>query len=454
MAELPNFDAETPTRASNPSILPFKAPVPQFIADRLIPRITGELLPELQKRNPEFMVNPIFDKEGGMVAIDFFVTLDEPTLKFIRSKISRYLYLIQKEDNEDASATFSHDPRKPISFTELLGTFRVPINRFYVPIFICIFFATLIGWLATYQAGLELNAALVDPEESTTGGIILNALIPVLISAIFITAIWFIVKRYGMNAFKYIFGILVLFYVWFGFTFVVDIIYIITWEMMAQTDISAWIFYILYYFLYVSSAIILIIAGRRFFKNKLSTGQKNIIVLLFGIFLGSIIGISFPTWTMIAFAIILSIWDLIAVFKGPLGKIAGQIMQNREEHQELINQKVAAGEITPEQAEQIGGLGSIQDVDLSDKEFRAMLGDVEIELGSGDLILYSALVAHAFINTGSWLIMGLVILGVISGAILTLIMLVTKKRVLPALPFSMAFGVIMFLLGTWIVTLI
>jgi presenilin-like A22 family membrane protease len=454
MAELPNFDNEPQGAASKPSIFLFRAPVPQFIADRLLPRITGEILPELHKKNPEYSVNPLFDKEGGMVAIDFFVPLDETAKKYLRSKIGRHLYLIQKEDNEASTAEFSHDPRKPISFTELLGTYRVPINRFFVPIFICIFFATLIGWMATFQAGLEINAAVYDPEESTTGGIILNALIPVVISAIFITAIWFIVKRYGMNAFKYIFGVLVLFYVWFGFTFVVDIVYIIAWNAMASTEISAWIFYILYYALYIGSAITLIVAGRRFFKNKLSTNQKNIIVLLFGIFLGAIIGISFPTWTMIAFAIILSIWDLIAVFKGPLGKIAEQIVQNRQDHQDLINEKVARGEIAPEQAEQIGGLGSLQDVDVTGKEFRALLGDIEIELGSGDLILYSALVAHAFINTGSWLITGLVILGVMSGAVLTLIMLITKKRVLPALPFSMAFGVLMFLLGSWIVTMI
>ena len=320
MAELPNFDGEPQGDASTPSIFPFRTPVPQFIADRLLLRITGELLPELHKKNPEYSINPLFDKEGGMVAIDFFVSLDETVKKYLKSKIGRFLYLIQKEDNEASTAEFSHDPRKPISFTELLGTYRVPLNRFFVPIFICIFFATLIGWMATVQAGLEINAAIYDPEESSTSGIILNALIPVVISAIFITAIWFIVKRYGMNAFKYIFGVLVLFYVWFGFTFVVDIVYIITWNTMASTEISAWIFYILYYLLYIGSAITLIIAGRRFFKNKLSTNQKNVIVLLFGIFLGSIIGISFPTWTMIAFAIILSIWDLIAVFKGQIGR--------------------------------------------------------------------------------------------------------------------------------------
>ncbi|TFH28426.1 MAG: hypothetical protein E4G98_05370, partial [Promethearchaeota archaeon] len=61
--------------------------------------------------------------------------------------------------------------------------------------------------------------------------------------------------------------------------------------------------------------------------------------------------------------------------------------------------------------------------------------------------LYSALIANIFVNYGSWFLAIMTIVGVLGGAAMTLYYLLTKKRMLPALPFSMAFGISLFFVG-------
>ena len=68
----------------------------------------------------------------------------------------------------------------PLSFNEILGTFRIKLIHLYIPLLICIVAATFLSWLTYYKAGLDINAAIF-PDESNVGEIILNGLIPVLI---------------------------------------------------------------------------------------------------------------------------------------------------------------------------------------------------------------------------------------------------------------------------------
>ena len=246
-------------------------------------------------------------------------------------------------------------------------------------------------------------------------------------------------------------GAIVLFYVWFGFVFYVDIFYIIGWEWMDEHLPLLWVG--VYYGAQIVSAIILIYVGYKFFKGSLGVGGKNLLVLLFGIFLGSIIGISFPTWTTFSFAIFLSLWDLYTVFKGPLGKIANVMLDNRNIAFEAIKQQLESGEISEQDAAEMGYYASVHNREEEEEDLKAHLDELEIELGSGDLILYSALVAHTFINTLNWFVTALVIVGVLMGAALTLYYLISKKRILPALPFSMLFGIIMYFIGQGLVLL-
>lgn len=258
-------------------------------------------------------------------------------------------------------------------------------------------------------------------------------------------------------------GIAVLFYNWLGFTYFVSVFYIIIYP---DLFVPMWVYY-LYYILNYGSAIFLIIVGIQFFRNKLVTWQKNALVLLFGIFLGSILGTSMETLSTFLLLIFLSIWDIIAVFKGPLGKIANIIMDNRKKVQDRVENAQNAQNMTPTNLASTeipatlipGTTTGVQippqssydeepDLDVVDAEYiKTHKSELEIELGSGDLIFYSAFVAHVIVRTGSLFLGLMVTFGVVLGAYLTIRQLFINKKVLPALPFSIFIGVGMFLLG-------
>ncbi len=346
----------------------------------------------------------------------------------------------------------------PLSFNEVLGTYRIKLVHIYIPLLICIIAATFLSWLAYYKAEFIINAAIF-PDESNAGEIILNGLIPVFISAAFIVIIWLLVKRFGLIVFKIIMGSIVLFYCWYGFTFFVYIFYIVFGESMVA--INEQFFVYLFYILNYGSGIFYLIIGFFYFRNKLTVNQKNLLVLSYGIFIGAIIGISLPLWSIFSLAICFSIYDLIIVFKGPLGKIWELFQENQQKASEDIKKKIESGELSEEEAAELAEKHFLQnqepndnDGNNEDEDLSKFLKDIKIEIGSGDLIFYSALVAVVFITTVNWLTTLLVILGVLSGAGLTMYFLLKKKRVLPALPFSMFIGIIMFFLGQLIEYLI
>ena len=166
-----------------------------------------------------------------------------------------------------------------------------------------------------------------------------------------------------------------------------------------------------------------------------------------------------------------------------MGKIANLIQENRKKAIEKEKQRAKASEgtlqPTPESLSPTANnpesilpspTEEPDEEELDPEYMKTHLDEIEIEIGSGDLIFYSALVAHVFINTGAWLktvttspflltfglwfITGLVIFGVLFGAYLTLRQLPQNKRILPALPFSMFIGLAMYGLGTLIIWLI
>ena len=366
----------------------------------------------------------------------------------------------EPQDQSSVSNKKSNSNYGPLSFNEILGTFRIKLIHLYIPLLICIIAATFLSWITHYKAELSINAAIF-PDESSAGEIILNGLIPVFISAAFIVIIWLLVKKFGLVVFKIVMGSIVVFYCWYGLNFFIYVLYIIFYESMI--DINEGFFVILYYILYYGSALVYLIIGFFYFRNKLSVNQKNLLVLSYGIFIGAIIGISLPLWSIFSLAICFSIYDLIIVFKGPLGKIWDLFQENQQKAIDDIRRRVESGELSEEEAVAISEKLFIQnqgpddennDEDDGDDDLLKHIKDLKIEIGSGDLIFYSALVAVVFITTANWLTTLLVILGVLSGAAITIYFLLKKKRVLPALPFSMFIGIIMFFLGQLIEYLI
>jgi len=358
------------------------------------------------------------------------------------------------EPNKKSNSSYG-----PLSFNEILGTFRIKLIHIYIPLLICIISATFLAWLSYYQAGLDdLNVAPF-PDESSIWEIILNGLIPVLISAAFIVIIYLLVKKFGLIVFKILMGSIVILYCWFGFSFFVSVFYLVLWDSLMA--INEGFFVVLYYILYYGSAVVYLIIGFFYFRNKLSVNQKNLLVLSYGIFIGAIIGISLPLWSIFSLAICFSIYDLIVVFKGPLGKIWELFQDNQQKASEDIKKKIESGELSEEEAADLAEKLFLQTPEPDEEggegeeeDLSKFIKDIKIEIGSGDLIFYSALVSVVFIATTNWLTTLLVIIGVLSGAGLTIYFLLKKKRVLPALPFSMFIGIIMFFLGQLIEYLI
>lgn len=134
---------------------------------------------------------------------------------------------------------------------------------------------------------------------------------------------------------------------------------------------------------------------------RLGSIARNVAVIGLGGALGVFFGYSIPLWSGIVILAFLAVYDVIAVYRGPVGKIAQS------------------------------GLDDLQGLSFSFKD---------IQMGLGDLVFYSMLTGVMF-NTfmpNLWpAITGIV--GVLAGSILTFFML-EKKGIFPGLPFPIMLG--------------
>jgi len=124
-----------------------------------------------------------------------------------------------------------------------------------------------------------------------------------------------------------------------------------------------------------------------------------IIVLIFGGATGALLGASIPLFSAVLILLLLGIYDVVAVFRGPVGKIAAK------------------------------GLEHLPGASFS---FR------NIYVGLGDLTFYSMLVSRVFLSFG-WEACVAAMFGVLLGSFLSFKM-VEKKGMFPGLPFSVLFG--------------
>jgi presenilin-like A22 family membrane protease len=140
---------------------------------------------------------------------------------------------------------------------------------------------------------------------------------------------------------------------------------------------------------------------------KGNNATRTLVVLFLGGALGAFLGVSIPTLSTVLILSFLSVYDIFAVYYGPVGKIA---------HKGL---------------EQLKGLGfSFKDV----------------QMGLGDLTFYSMLSGHFLFNFG--LVSGsTATLGILVGCFLAFKML-EKKSTFPGLPFPIFLGLIVGFLFT------
>lgn len=125
----------------------------------------------------------------------------------------------------------------------------------------------------------------------------------------------------------------------------------------------------------------------------------GVILLVFGGATGTLLGRSIPLLSAVLILLLLAVYDVIAVFRGPVGKIASK------------------------------GLEHLPGASLSFKN---------IQVGLGDLTFYSMLVSRVFLSFG-WETCAAATFGVLLGSFLSFKM-VEKKGMFPGLPFSVLFG--------------
>ena len=140
---------------------------------------------------------------------------------------------------------------------------------------------------------------------------------------------------------------------------------------------------------------------------RLGSIARNVAVVALGGALGIFFGFSIPLYSAVIILVFLAVYDVVAVYKGPVGKIAAS------------------------------GLDQLQGLSFSFKD---------IQMGLGDLVFYSMLTGVIFFSfLSSFLPTLMAIVGILAGSIITFFAL-EKKGIFPGLPFpillGLAFGLI------------
>lgn len=134
--------------------------------------------------------------------------------------------------------------------------------------------------------------------------------------------------------------------------------------------------------------------------------SRNIIVVLLGGALGVFLGWSIPLVSAVLILAFLAVYDIIAVYKGPVGKIANS------------------------------GLDQLKGLSFSFKD---------IQMGLGDLVFYSMLCA-AMLRWLTWYSYAFSLLGVVVGSFITFRIL-EKRGIFPGLPIPIFLGLLSGFLG-------
>jgi presenilin-like A22 family membrane protease len=143
---------------------------------------------------------------------------------------------------------------------------------------------------------------------------------------------------------------------------------------------------------------------------RLGSKTRNTVVICLGGALGVFFAASIPVLSALLILCFLAIYDVFAVYYGPVGKIAH------------------------------AGLDQLKGLSFSFKD---------IQMGLGDLVFYSMLSGSMLFNFG--VVSSLVsLVGILVGAFLTFVML-EKKGIFPGLPFPIFLGLVGGLLASLVV---
>lgn len=244
------------------------------------------------------------------------------------------------------------------------------------------------GILCAYVLTVNLTAYPVTlfPEGS---GSIANALYFVVLAGIGATVIYILMKRRRMRIIGLITG--------FALTaalLMLSIVYLSTvFSLLGIPDVPALLLTV------VISVVVVVLADIAVFK--IQGRLSNLAILLLGGALGAFLGTSIPVESALLILAFLAVYDVYAVYRGAVGKIAQ------------------------------GGLDQLRGLSFS---FR------DVQMGLGDVTFYSMLTGTVLANAGLFYC-AISVVGVLIGVLIVLKML-EKRGMFPGLPFPVFLGLL------------
>lgn len=263
--------------------------------------------------------------------------------------------------------------------------------------------ALLLSGVLTYglqTSKAEIAAITIFPE--TPSGATLNASFFVVMMAVAATLIYLLVKYQKKRIVKYLITGAILFVAFF----------LLNWySELYATQLSPILDVYGYGWIGLTGIIsALLLVG----LNRGPQGIQILSITIIGSLTGTFLGASIPTMTAIVLLAALAVYDLVSVYRGPIGKIAE--MADLEEFKGAV---LTVGDLT---------------------------------IGMGDLVFYSMLTSNAMVNFGTLSYLG-AFAGVLIGSYLGFKML-ERREVFPGLPFAICIGLAaMIILGqlqTWL----
>ncbi len=275
------------------------------------------------------------------------------------------------------------EPQKPLQKEQDNFKFQIV---YLVPILASLLFGLGCAYLLAPQ---QSEAIPVTPiPETTPGAPVGNALYFVILIAISATLFYFLIKRKNKKVIK---GLIVVALT--TASLLLSMVYLSA--LLAFFPIIDDILVLI-----ALSVVITVLFDLAVFRS--GSNARNVAVVIIGGALGIFFGKFIPLYSAIVLLVFLAVYDVIAVYKGPVGKIA-----------------------------QSSGLDQLQGLSFSFKD---------IQMGLGDLVFYSMLIGVVFFNFIPNLLPTIMaIAGILAGSILTFLAL-EKKGIFPGLPFPILLG--------------
>jgi presenilin-like A22 family membrane protease len=261
--------------------------------------------------------------------------------------------------------------------------------KFQVVYLVPILASMLFGLGCAYLLAPQQSEAIpVTPiPETTPGAPFGNALYFVILIAISATVFYFLLKRKSKNIVK---GLIVVALT--TASLLLSLVYLSAILVYFPLLDNLWV-------LIVLSVALAVLFDLSIFR--MSSITRNVAVVAIGGALGIFFGFSIPLYSAVIILAFLAVYDVIAVYKGPVGKIASS------------------------------GLDQLQGLSFSFKD---------IQMGLGDLVFYSMLVGVMFFSFLPNIFPTIMaIVGILAGSIITFFAL-EKKGIFPGLPFPILLG--------------